>query len=1235
MTENSENGSSTKVFISYSRKDKAFVQTLHDQLVAQRLNTWVDWEGIPLSADWWAEIKEGIEGSEAFLFVISPDSLASEICGDEIQEAVDNNKRLIPILYRDPSKDTPMHPKISSHNWIFMRDQEELNKNIGDLITTVNTDLEWVKAHTRLLQRAVEWQQQSLNSSFLLRGDDLKSAEAWLKLATEDKEPQPTDLQTDYIKASHRDATRRRRLTIAGILIGLIIAVLAVIAVLSSIEANEQRKIANEQRELAQKNADRAAFSATELLIQPAIFEYSIEGAMTRATNELKGYEANVSPEAVVATTLLNAALTPEFMSEYNPPDPQKTTAMLTIVTNALDTRPDLVEERQSDLGILYSKICQQIPYVSSHKTLLPACTEAIRLADSIENPWLSFQVCSLQRFSKLEDLTADIQGICQEFDTLAHDIEIEESVSEILDAGQNQVWQFEGEEGATLYILMKADNSDLDSFLDLYSIDGTLLYSDDQGGGANDALVVYTLDETAKYTLVARGFDTKTNGAYILEISTEPISIYDNFSRGELSLGNSVEDSVSLDDPIHNWTFTGEADQTIAIYMGTTDGNLDSYLTVLGPDGSFIAEDDNNGGGLDSLIFMTLPDSGQYLIEARAWDPETNEGSYVLEVTEDVGNFIEGNILGELTPGVPVSSFRAVGVTDQWTFSGEAGDTVSIAMVADESDLDGYLVLLGPGGNIIMEDDDSYGDLNPLIVAELPLTGMYTVLADGFDTETSGAYKLELGDRSLDFTVGKPPNFAEETTEFLTDVAVVMEPTTLFATPDVSSTQLGDVAAGELVEAYGRSDNNSWLYVLYIDNQGELIEGFAAANRLDYPGDVEALPEIDPFETVAPEIEDEDQPTTTAPVPSTDEAIVTQSAAIFTEPSNSSTQLDAAQVDDIMTVNGRSANNSWLHVTFEDGNGNLIDGFVSVSRIDYAGNITALPIIEKSDDSSSPGDTTSITGTIPLTSTVEPDDGASALLVSDIYQSFIGYDSANTSNLGQNERHIWEFDGNAGDIIDISMVSTDGSLDSYLILFAPDGRHLTDDDDSFGDSDAYIGAYTLPDTGTYSIIAQGFDEFTSGPYELNLFLTSSGSGSGSGDDDGTSSISLSPSDIYQGFIFPGSPVVVDLGQNESHTWEFDGSAGDTVDISMISTDGNLDSYLTLLAPDGRHLIDDDDGYGGSDAYIGAFSLPDTGTYTVIAKGFDEFTSGPYELNLSQTSSGNGSGSNDDDDDTS
>ena len=75
-----EQGANGRVFISYSRKDKLFVQKLNDGLDRAGVHAWVDWEGIELASDWMETIREAIQGSDAFLYVISPDSLSSTIC---------------------------------------------------------------------------------------------------------------------------------------------------------------------------------------------------------------------------------------------------------------------------------------------------------------------------------------------------------------------------------------------------------------------------------------------------------------------------------------------------------------------------------------------------------------------------------------------------------------------------------------------------------------------------------------------------------------------------------------------------------------------------------------------------------------------------------------------------------------------------------------------------------------------------------------------------------------------------------------------------------------------------------------------------------------------------------------------------------------------------------------------------------------------------------------------------
>ena len=44
------------VFISYSRKDIAFARILHKALKDNAFETWIDWQDIPPSTDWLAEV---------------------------------------------------------------------------------------------------------------------------------------------------------------------------------------------------------------------------------------------------------------------------------------------------------------------------------------------------------------------------------------------------------------------------------------------------------------------------------------------------------------------------------------------------------------------------------------------------------------------------------------------------------------------------------------------------------------------------------------------------------------------------------------------------------------------------------------------------------------------------------------------------------------------------------------------------------------------------------------------------------------------------------------------------------------------------------------------------------------------------------------------------------------------------------------------------------------------------
>jgi WD40 repeat protein len=213
----------SQVFISYSRQDKGFVRQLGDALAAQKREAWVDWKDIPLTAEWQQEIFTNIEAADNFIFIISPDSVASLNCGREIDHARANNKRMVPVFYRAvPDNDIPEN--LGKFQRIDFGDKDDFDSQFKALTTALDTDLAWVQMHTRLLTRAKEWERRGKDSSLLLRGKDLIESEEWLRKRAKG-DVAPTALHSQYILASRRAATRRRRIAFGAALIAVGVAV--------------------------------------------------------------------------------------------------------------------------------------------------------------------------------------------------------------------------------------------------------------------------------------------------------------------------------------------------------------------------------------------------------------------------------------------------------------------------------------------------------------------------------------------------------------------------------------------------------------------------------------------------------------------------------------------------------------------------------------------------------------------------------------------------------------------------------------------------------------------------------------------------------------------------------------------------------------------------------------------------------------------------------------------------
>jgi len=262
----------SNIFISYSHEDLNSAQKIVDALAEHNLDTWIDWKSIPKGEDWWEHIQNGIQEANVFLFIVSPDSASSDVCNDEINHAVANGKRILPVVIRDV-RPGDIHPEISKRNWIFWRKgKDDFNTALEQSLETIHADYEWLKHHTQIQVKAIAWEQAEHDASRLLRGKELREADEKLSGAESNKDPQPTDLQRQFVLTSRRNEETQRRRLIIGLGLGLVITIfLSVFAWIQRNEANSQRAIAETASTQAIAQQAIAETASTHAIAQQAI----------------------------------------------------------------------------------------------------------------------------------------------------------------------------------------------------------------------------------------------------------------------------------------------------------------------------------------------------------------------------------------------------------------------------------------------------------------------------------------------------------------------------------------------------------------------------------------------------------------------------------------------------------------------------------------------------------------------------------------------------------------------------------------------------------------------------------------------------------------------------------------------------------------------------------------------------------------------------------------------------
>ena len=88
--------------------------------------------------------------------------------------------------------------------------------------------------------------------------------------------------------------------------------------------------------------------------------------------------------------------------------------------------------------------------------------------------------------------------------------------------------------------------------------------------------------------------------------------------------------------------------------------------------------------------------------------------------------------------------------------------------------------------------------------------------------------------------------------------------------------------------------------------------------------------------------------------------------------------------------------------------------------------------------------------------------------------------------DLLENERLVWSFAANAGDVVSISLESAD--FDAYLELLTEDGETLdVDDDGGETGNNSLIEDFSITETGTYLIVVRSYRSGQFGEFTLSL----------------------------------------------------------------------------------------------------------------------------------------------------
>ncbi len=312
--------------------------------------------------------------------------------------------------------------------------------------------------------------------------------------------------------------------------------------------------------------------------------------------------------------------------------------------------------------------------------------------------------------------------------------------------------YSFAASSGDSVSISMDTTSGDLDPFLNLFGPDGALVdHNDDRASGDHNALIALTLTSTGTYVIEATRYAetaTATSGTFRLTLAisgsqsgstpSDPLSVPPNFTVTFTTIDyqNVIAGMISADAPQQYYAIGGKQGDLVRVIMTRTTGAFVPNLRVLDGRSNELSRQTQTKSG-ESIAYVTLPQTGWYLIEAGRGVDDTGTGGFSLYATRLAASTLE---VGQSATG----TFTAETPSLSYIVNARIGDEITLTMFTSEasSDVQPQLELFDLGLNLIGQ---AQGQRFVTLRVPIPRSGPYILQASNLHAGTSGSFNLRL----------------------------------------------------------------------------------------------------------------------------------------------------------------------------------------------------------------------------------------------------------------------------------------------------------------------------------------------------------------------------------------------------------------------------------------------------------------------------------------------------------